>query len=642
MSLKARLRGAIVALVTAVVIVMSLLYLSDFTKASFSAASDRADLIAEQFRTYLENHLTVETAAHGIHPTSPQQWEDTWTEIVRRDPDVGEMLKATLAKANIALAILITDDRGNVLAAAPLPTSNSKAVAGADQFAGATGAFVGAKDIHDVEQRWWGTNLWNLMWGRENYMSMRPVGLQGSRHVLFNIKVVIRSVLLRHSVDPALKNLLLAFALSLCVATVLGAVLPNVVLDPLQRVSQSIDLIRTGQFGGASQLERRESREFADVHSKLSLLDEQYRGAKQDATELRTNIEQLLQRLEEGVLLFDDTGRLLMAGEPAERMLDKTHADMAGRTLDEMFPRSTILGEIIGSVLRGGKSIEELPVAIPRPGMAPLRVMVSVQLLRGGSGQEDMGTLVTLRDVESRRQLEQQLDFSSRLAAISRLTGGVAHEIKNPLNAMALHLEVLRGKLDGQQPEIEVIGREIKRLDTVVKTFLNFNKPVDLNYMPIDFNDLVKQVLALVSVDANAKHVALKTVLPAEELWINGDADLLKQAILNVINNGMEAMADGGTLTIRTSAEGGQCQLTVSDAGPGIPHEIQNRVFQLYFTTKETGTGIGLATTFRVVQLHNGTIDFTSEHGKGTTFRLRFPRMVDYQGEVFTSATTGF
>ena len=150
--------------------------------------------------------------------------------------------------------------------------------------------------------------------------------------------------------------------------------------------------------------------------------------------------------------------------------------------------------------------------------------------------------LVTLRDIESRRQLEQQLDFSSRLAAISRLTGGVAHEIKNPLNAMALHLEVLKGKLDGQQPEIEVIGREIKRLDTVVKTFLNFNRPVDLNYKPIDFNDLVKQVLALVSVDANAKNVALKTDSAGGQLWINGDPDLLKQAILNVINNGMEAM----------------------------------------------------------------------------------------------------
>jgi PAS domain S-box-containing protein len=629
MSLKARLRGAIVALVTAVVVVMSLLYVSDFTKASFSAASDRADLIADQFRIYLENHLTVETAAHGIHPASPQQWEDTWTEIVKRDPDIAEMLKATLAKADLALAILITDDQGNVLASAPLARDNSN-------------AYAGAVDIHEIQQRWWAENLWDLMARRENYVSTRPVGLQGSKHVLFNITVVIRSVLLKHSVQPALKSLLLAFALSLCIAIFLGAVLPNVILDPLQRVSQSIDLIRTGQFGAGAHPDRRESREFADVHSKLSLLDEQYRGAKQDANELRTNIEQLLQRLEEGVLLFDDTGRLLMAGEPAERMLGRNHDEMAGRSAEELFPQSTILGEIIGSALRSGRSIEERPVSIPRSGLTPLRLVVSVQHLKNRSGQEDMGTLITLRDVESRRQLEQQLDFSSRLAAISRLTGGVAHEIKNPLNAMALHLEVLRGRLDGEQPEIEVIGREIKRLDTVVKTFLNFNRPVDLNYRPMDFNDLVKQVLALVSVDASVKNVALKTVLEADKLWINGDPDLLKQALLNVINNGLEAMTEGGTLTTRTSSDGGQCQLTVSDAGPGIAREIQARVFQLYFTTKESGSGIGLATTFRVVQLHNGTIDFTSEPGKGTTFRLRFPRMVDYQGAVFTSATTGF
>jgi len=618
------------ALVTAVVVVMSLLYLSDFTKATFSAASDRADLVADQFRIYLENHLTMETTAHGIHPASPAQWEDTWTEIVRRDPDIAEMLKATLAKADLALAILITDQHGNVLAATPLTQGNASA-----------GGFAGAEDIHQIQHRWWAVNLWDLITRRENYVSTRPVGLQGSDHVLFNIAVVIRSVLLKNSVEPALKNLVLAFALSLGVAIFLGAVLPSVILDPLQRVSQSIDLIRTGQFGAGSQPDRRESREFAAVHSKLSLLDEQYRGAKQDANELRTNIEQLLQRLEEGVLLFDATGRLLMAGEPAERILGKTQDEMAARSVEDLFPRSTVLGEIIGSALRSGKSIEEQPVAIPRNGIAPLRLMVSVQLLRSRSGQEAMGTLVTLRDIESRRQLEQQLDFSSRLAAISRLTGGVAHEIKNPLNAMALHLEVLKARLEGEQPELEVIGREIKRLDSVVKTFLNFNRPVDLNYRPIDFNDLVKQVLALVAVDANAKNVALKTVLQAGQLWINGDPDLLKQALLNVINNGMEAMTEGGTLTTRTAGDGGQCQLTVTDVGPGIAREIQGRVFQLYFTTKASGSGIGLATTFRVVQLHNGTIDFTSEPGEGTTFRLRFPRMVDYHGEVFTSATTG-
>ncbi len=637
MSLKARLRGAIVALVTAVVVVMSLLYLSDFTKATFSGASDRADLVADQFRVYLENHLTMETAAHGLHPASPAQWEATWTEIVRRDPDITAMLKSTLAKADLALAILITDDHGDILAATPL-THNSAFSSPA----------AGAEDIHQIEQRWWAANLWDLLTRRENYVSSRPLGIQGSKHVLFKITVVIRSVLLRHSVEPALKNLVLAFALAACISIFLGAVLPNLLLDPLQRVSQSIDLIRTGQFG--ARVQGREAREFADVHSKLSLLDAQYRGAKQHADELRSNIERLLQRLEEGVLVFDNHGRLLMAGEPAARMLDRTHEQMTGRSVEDLFPRSTILGEMITGALESGRSVEEQPVTIARPGAAPLRLLVGVQLLKNRPGEEDVGMLVTLRDLESRRQLEQQLDISSRLAAISRLTGGVAHEIKNPLNAMALHLEVLKARLDGQvnaqYPELDVIGREIKRLDTVVKTFLNFNRPVELQHRPIDFNELVMQVLALVSAEANANNVVLETVLEPGQLWINGDADLLKQAILNVINNGMEAMSGGempggGTLTTRTGCDGAQCQLTVTDAGPGIAPEVQPRVFQLYFTTKETGTGIGLATTFRLVQLHNGTIDFASEPGKGTTFRLRFPRMIDYQGEAFTSATIG-
>ena len=623
MSLKSRLRRPIVALVALVVVVMSLLYLSDFTRVSFDGAADRADLVTEEFELYLQNHLNLELEKHGVRPTSAAEWKNAWTAVIQNDPDITVMLDSTLGKADLALAMLITDERGNLLNASPAGTKSS--------------VLAGAEDIHDIQKRWWAVNLWDLMTRRENYLVTRPIGFRGGKQVLFNVTIVIRSVLLWNEVKPALKSLTLAFALALCVAIFLGAVLPNLIIDPLQRVSQSIDQIRMGQFGPATS-DRREPREFADVHSKLTLLDQQYRGAKQDASELRTNIEQLLQRLEESVLLFDHTGRLLMAGEPAERMLGKTHDAMAGRALDELFPPNSILGEIIGNAVHGRESVREREVAVLRPDGVLQHLAVGVQILGKGSNGETMGALVTLRDVESRQQLERQLDFSTRLAAISRLTGGVAHEIKNPLNAIALHLEVLKGKLAGEQPEIDVIGGEIKRLDTVVKTFLNFNRPVELTYEPIDFNQLVKQILALVSVDARAKHVQLETAFE-DNLWISGDSDMLKQAILNVVNNGLEAMLDGGTLTTRTVSDGDKCLLSVGDAGPGIPLAIQNRVFQLYFTTKENGSGIGLATTFRVVQLHNGTIDFTSEPGRGATFRLRFPRMVDAERTALTSAT---
>jgi PAS domain S-box-containing protein len=625
MSLKARLRRTIVALVALVVVVMSLLYLSDFVRISFEGAADRADLVAEQFKLYLANHLNLEMNRHGMRPVSIAQWEDGWTEIIRRDPDITDMLNRTLGQADLALAILVTDRHGDILAASPAGTTSR--------------VLASAEDIHEIQNRLWAVNLWDLLTRRENYLVTRPIGFQGSRQPLFNITIVIRSVLLRHQVEPALKNLMLAFALALCVAIFLWAVLPNLIVDPLQRVSHSIDLIRSGQFGASPSQARREAREFADVHSKLSLLDEQYRGAKQDANELRTNIEQLLERLEESVMLFDHTGKLLMAGEPAARLLGRTHASMAGSSFEDLFPKSSVLGGMIGDAVRSRESLEERKVSIPRADGTLQRLVVGVQILRKNSSQETMGVLVTLRDVESRRQLERQLDFSTRLAAISRLTGGVAHEIKNPLNAMALHLEVLKSKLTDQQPEIEVIGREIKRLDTVVKTFLNFNRPMDLQYKPMELNALVREVLALVSVEADARHLQIQSDF-SESMWISADPDLLKQAILNVINNGLEAMSSGGSLAIRTECNADDCVLTVADAGPGIPLEIQNRVFQLYFTTKQNGSGIGLATTFRVVQLHNGTIDFTSEPGKGTTFRLRFPRTVDQKREAVASATS--
>ena len=624
MSIKARLRIAIVALVALVVFGMSALYLFAFTSTTFADASERADFIAKQVKNNLVDHLQRETAARGLQPSSLEESRLAWTEIIRGDPKVTDMLKRAWGDETLVADILVTDEKGRVLAAAG-PTK------------------LGAKieRVHDFEElkvRNWIENLRDLMTRREDYSTTLPIGISGKNQqvVLFNITVLIKSVFLKNNVYPTLKALALAFGAALFIAIFLGSVLPSVMLDPLERVGRSIDMIRAGQFDTAI-LPLREASEFAAVHSKLSLLGEQYRGARQDALELRSNVEQLLQKLEEAVLFFDNTGRLMMAGEAAERMLGKSHDQMIGTGLDELFPPSTVLGGVIGNAVKTRQSVHSQPVTISRDGSSNVRLLVSVEVLRKGLGDQ-MGTLVKLRDVDSRRQLERQLDVSSRLAAISRLTGGVAHEIKNPLNAMALHLEVLRSRLDTEQPEVEVIAREIKRLDNVVKTFLNFNRPIELQARPLDLDEVVQQVLALVSVDAEAKNIHIETEL-TDKLWLNGDPDLLKQAILNVVNNGLEAMSEGGKLVIRTEWIADECQIRVTDAGSGIAPEIQEKIFNLYFTTKQQGSGIGLATTFRVVQLHSGTIDFVSEPGRGTTFRLRFPGMADYHGEARTSAT---
>ncbi|MGH9667990.1 MAG: sensor histidine kinase, partial [Bryobacteraceae bacterium] len=364
----------------------------------------------------------------------------------------------------------------------------------------------------------------------------------------------------------------------------------------------------------------RESKEFADVQVKLNLLGQQYRGARQNANELRSNVQQLLERLEEGVLLFDPAGRLMMAGRPLGRLLGRVPDEMIGQTLDELFPATSGLGMVILDALHTQESIKDRIVTVDRGVGGAARLVVSVVPVSQYASGKRAGTLVTLRDAESRRQLEMQLDVSGRLAAISRLTSGVAHEIKNPLNAIALHLEVLRTKLEAPQPEIEVIAREIARLDRVVRTFLDFTRPITLRMQDMDFAAMVREIADLVRLDAEKKNVHVQLEAPAEPCFMRGDADLLKQSILNVVVNGIEAMKTGGALHMRLEHLGNELALAISDEGPGIQPDLREKIFNLYYSTKEKGSGIGLAITFRVVQLHNGTIELISELGKGTTF----------------------
>jgi len=231
-------------------------------------------------------------------------------------------------------------------------------------------------------------------------------------------------------------------------------------------------------------------------------------------------------------------------------------------------------------------------------------------------------------------RMANQLDVASRLAAISRISGGVAHEIKNPLNAIVLRLDLLKARARAGAaeeeliPEIDVLSREVHRLDRVVKTFLDFSRPVEVHFAELDLAVLAREVAQLMAPQAERVGVALTCETPVQAALIRGDADMLKQAILNLVTNALEAMKDGGRLRIAVEGEGDSVCLIVEDNGPGIPPDVRDKVFQLYFTTKERGSGIGLAMTYRAAQLHNGTVEFVSETGRGTTFRLTFPAAV--------------
>ena len=237
--------------------------------------------------------------------------------------------------------------------------------------------------------------------------------------------------------------------------------------------------------------------------------------------------------------------------------------------------------------------------------------------------------LVSLRDAESVRRLESQIEMSNRLAAISRLTSGVAHEVRNPLNAIVLHLEALKSKLidpgEGITEHLAIIAREIYRLDRVVRTFLDFTRPVRLNLQETDVNALVQEVVGLAAVEADARHIQVNFEPNGIRPVVRVDRDLIKQAILNVVLNGCQATPDGGRLFLSERIVNGVVELSVADQGPGISPEIQDKVFDLYFTTREKGSGIGLPLAFRAFQLHNGTVEFQNRAEGGVEFRLCLP-----------------
>ncbi|MCC7241320.1 MAG: hypothetical protein IT180_05300 [Acidobacteria bacterium] len=234
--------------------------------------------------------------------------------------------------------------------------------------------------------------------------------------------------------------------------------------------------------------------------------------------------------------------------------------------------------------------------------------------------------------VGDERTRAQVVDLTRRVASLGRLTAGVAHEVKNPLNAMTIHLELLKQKLASPDPasaarHADVIGTEIRRLDDVVQGFLKFVRPEDVTLAPVKVQSVVSAVLEAVMPEADHAGITCEQACQDPQLAIEGDETLLRQAFLNLAQNAVQAMPRGGKLRIACGAgRDGRVEVRVQDTGEGIAPENLARIFDLYFTTKKRGSGIGLSLVFRTIQLHNGDIDVESTPGSGTTFVVKLPR----------------
>ena len=281
---------------------------------------------------------------------------------------------------------------------------------------------------------------------------------------------------------------------------------------------------------------------------------------------------------------------------------------------------------------------------------AMLRPMHVIRSSLSRLGRGDLGATLDLRDDAEFRELGDVFDqvsaqlraaspegitpvqlaeLSRRISMVGRLTAGVAHEMKNPLNAMTIHLELLKQKLAAGKSaaqHVEIIEQEIRRLDQRIQGFLKFVRPDEAKFGPVAVAPLLSSVLEAMAPEAQRAGVAIDRGCTDDAIQVIGDAAQLRDVFLNLAQNAIQAMPRGGRLAVNcASLPNRRVRVRVEDTGVGIAPENLTKIFELYYTTKERGTGVGLSMVYRTIQVHNGEIDVESTVGVGTTFIVVLP-----------------
>ncbi len=591
MSLRLKILLLTVPAVLCLVAGFAALLLRNLIESNLRSSRALAEIALQQTKEALLTRLD-EAARQGA------AGREKWTDAIASDPRLAQFLVGGVANAPSLVEISIASSDGAILLSSTQSAQrNLRPQPPLDQLL--------ALDT-------WG-RLNRLMARSQDYELRIPIGLLDDPVPLFQIQVLVSTTLVKEQIMGGLRSIGFAAAVALGVLLLGVSLLAGLVGRNLRQIERSIELIRQGE-PAESGPQAASTPEFAAVQSKLNLLGAEVRDTARTAADFRTRVSEVLERLEEGILLFDAEGRLVLSGGAAERML--------GRALSGFEAKGTPLESLLKEAFRTRAGVPERLTEWPRA-EGPVSLHAAADFL------SESRCLVRLRDAEGRRHLESQLELLARLDGINRLTGGVAHEIKNPLNSIAAHLALLSAATPDDEDAIRVIGEEVDRLDRVVRTFLDFTRPVELARARVDLGALAGEVARLVQPDAARKGIAVETRFDPPGPWIWGDEDILRQALMNLAVNAIEAMPDGGTLSVDLAPRGGSVELAVGDTGTGIPREKLGRIFQLYFTTKKGGSGVGLAMVYRAVQLHGGTITVDSEPGKGTRFLLMFPALAE-------------
>lgn len=466
------------------------------------------------------------------------------------------------------------------------------------------------------------------------------VPLQMNNRYFGSVRVGIAASLLREDLKRIFRaeasrvgvQVLLAMALGLALAWLL-------ILNPLSRIEKGIQHLQAGDFSYRVPVAARRD-ELGKIATEINRLSESLARERENLLSERDNLvtegtvlRHVLDAVDDGLVMMDAQGHIMLANRNATRLLGDDFARLSGRTLGELLSADHPLTALVRTAFEQGGKAASAQLDMPTP-EGPRTFLASCQVV--GEDTTQAGGILALRDFGRMREIQAIIDHARVLSRLGKMAAGVAHEIRNPLNAMNIHLELLRQNL-GAAPggangaaqgidRVAVVQREITRLERVVYGFLKLARLQELKMAPIEISAFLDDLKNLMLPEARLHGLNLQLDVAPDLPDIYGDEELLRQALLNLLRNAIQASPTGSPpIQMSARPEGGQVVLTVQDHGQGMTPEVQARIFDLYYTTKEEGTGVGLPLVQQTVEMHGGSLAVDSCPGAGATFTLRLP-----------------
>jgi signal transduction histidine kinase len=595
----------ITLMVTVMVTAFSYLYISQSLRLRINNANETATSLTHQL-AYAVFNAVPDLSSTSVDTNNSAAVRRTLTDYLQTDVALNNLIQSYTGDFGFIQDVTIVDTNGKAL----LHTNASlvgKVIAPRSGFQ----KVAGARFLEQIRLVFSPAVVYDVTYQLE--LNGEPFG---------TIRIGMQTVFLKSEIEARLMKAVYISVALIFGSLFLAAGISNLALGPLKKISLNLDSVSAGEADALSGDESQHD-EYGLVSLKIANLGRQIRDSREIFSALKDNVDQLMSKLQDGLMLFARDSRVVLVSAPVEGFLGRPRAELLGHTIHELFDRDSQLGAALLDAFerRRPLSQREFDAAGGR------RVQVSLDFVQEKNSQ--IGALLIMRDPESVRRIGDEIEMSRRLSASGRLTRGVAHEVKNPINAIVLHLQLLRNKLAEQEPDtrrhMDIIDSEIRRLDRVVQTLVDFTRPRDLHLEEVDLRRLMEDVAQLAAPDAEQHGVIIARHMPDQPLPIKVDVDLVKQAFLNVVINGVQSMPQGGVLSIAARREANAVVAEVRDQGGGIPKEMHDKIFELYFTTKKDGSGIGLAQTYQVLQWHYGSVDFESVEGSGTIFRFHIP-----------------